>query len=66
MKPKKLLCTILFYGICIHNYYHYATMIAMDCEQIHWAVSTVMKNRLYGRLTKKGQINEVYDPQELR
>ena len=35
-------------------------MIATDCEQIHRAVSTVMKNRLYGRLTKKGQINEVY------
>ena len=44
----------------IHNYYRYATMIATDCEQIHRAVSTVMKNRLYGRLTKKGQINEVY------
>lgn len=38
----------------IHNYYRYATMIATDCEQIHRAVSTVMKNRLYGRLTKKG------------
>lgn len=44
----------------IHNYYRYATMIATDCEQIHRAVSTVMKNRLYGRLTKKRQINEVY------
>ena len=44
----------------IHNYYRYATMIATDCEQIQRAVSTVMKNRLYGRLTKKGQINEVY------
>lgn len=32
----------------IHNYYRYATMIATDCEQIHRAVSTVMKNRLYG------------------
>ena len=44
----------------IHNYYRYATMIATDCEQMHRAVSTVMKNRLYGRLTKKRQINEVY------
>ena len=44
----------------IHNYYCFATMIATDCEQIHRNVSTVMKNRLYGRLTKKGQINEVY------
>ena len=44
----------------IHNYYRYATMVASDCEQIHRAVSTVMKNRLYGRLTKKGHINEVY------
>lgn len=44
----------------IHNYYRYATMIATDCEQIQRAVSTVMKNRLYGRLRKKGQINEVY------
>lgn len=44
----------------IHNYYRYATMVASDCEQIQWAVSTVMKNRLYGRLTKKGHINEVY------
>ena len=44
----------------IHNYYRYATMIATDCEQIHRTVSTVMKSRLYGRLTKKGQINEVY------
>ena len=44
----------------IHNYYRYATMIATDCEQMHRAVSTVMKNRLYGRLTKKEQINEVY------
>ena len=44
----------------IHNYYRYATMIATDCEQIHRAVSTVMKNRLYGRLSKKGHINEVY------
>ncbi|MBR5088963.1 MAG: group II intron reverse transcriptase/maturase [Ruminiclostridium sp.] len=44
----------------IHNYYRYATMVASDCEQIHRAVSTVMKNRLYGRLSKKGRINEVY------
>lgn len=44
----------------IHNYYRYATMVASDCEQIHRAVSTVMKNRLYGRLSKKGHINEVY------
>lgn len=44
----------------IHNYYCYATMVASDCEIIHRAVSTVMKNRLYGRLTKKGHINEVY------
>ena len=44
----------------IHNYYRYATMVASDCEQIQRAVSTVMKNRLYGRLTKKGHINEVY------
>lgn len=35
-------------------------MIATDCGQIQRNVSTVMKNRLYGRLTKKGQINEVY------
>ena len=40
----------------IHNYYRYATMIATDCEQIHRAVSTVMKNRLYGRLTKTKKI----------
>lgn len=46
--------------IGIHNYYRYATMIASDCEQIHRNVSNVMKNRLHGRLTKKGQINEVY------
>lgn len=44
----------------IHNYYRYATMIASDCEQIHRAVSTVMKNRLYNRLSKRGTINEVY------
>lgn len=44
----------------IHNYYRYATMVASDCEIIHRAVSRVMKNRLYGRLTKKGHINEVY------
>lgn len=44
----------------IHNYYRYATMISSDCEQIHRAVSTVMKNRLYNRLSKKGTINEVY------
>lgn len=44
----------------IHNYYRFATMVATDCEQIHRNVSTVMKNRLYGRLTKKGHINEVY------
>lgn len=44
----------------IHNYYRYATMVASDCERIHRAVSTVMKNRLYGRLSKKGHINEVY------
>ena len=47
-------------AIGIHNYYRFATMIATDCEQIQRNVSTVMKNRLYGRLTKKGQINEVY------
>ena len=47
-------------AIGIHNYYRFATMIAADCEQIHRNVSTVMKNRLYGRLSKKGQINEVY------
>ena len=44
----------------IHNYYRYATMISSDCEQIHRAVSTVMKNRLYNRLSKRGIINEVY------
>lgn len=44
----------------IHNYYRYATMISSDCEQIHRAVSTVMKNRLYNRLSKRGTINEVY------
>lgn len=44
----------------IHNYYRYATMIASDCEQIQRAVSTVMKNRLYNRLSKRGTINEVY------
>lgn len=47
-------------AIGIHNYYRFATMVATDCEQIHRNVSTVMKNRLYGRLSKKGQINEVY------
>lgn len=46
--------------IGIHNYYRFATMIASDCDSIHWNVSIVMKNRLYGRLTKKGHINEVY------
>ncbi len=44
----------------IHNYYCYATMIAADCEKIQRRVSIVMKNRLYGRLSKKGHINEVY------
>jgi 5-methylcytosine-specific restriction endonuclease McrA len=44
----------------IHNYYCIATMIASDCDSLHRNVSTVMKNRLYGRLTKKGHINEVY------
>ena len=44
----------------IHNYYRYATMISSDCEQIHRTVSTVMKNRLYNRLSKRGTINEVY------
>lgn len=47
-------------AIGIHNYYRFVTMIATDCEQIHRQVSTVMKNRLYGRLSKKGHINEVY------
>ncbi|MDF1494567.1 group II intron reverse transcriptase/maturase [Caproiciproducens sp. CPB-2] len=47
-------------AIGIHNYYRFATMIASDCAQIHRNVSTVMKNRLYGRFSKKGQINEVY------
>ncbi len=46
--------------IGIHNYYRFATMIASDCEGIQWNVSIVMKNRLYGRLSKKGHINEVY------
>lgn len=44
----------------IHNYYCFATMVATDCEKIHRNVSIVMKNRLYGRLKKKGTINEVY------
>lgn len=46
--------------IGIHNYYCIATMIASDCDSLHRNVSIVMKNRLYGRLTKKGHINEVY------
>lgn len=46
--------------IGIHNYYCYATMIASDCDTIHRKVQTVMKNRLRGRLSKKGKINEVY------
>lgn len=46
--------------IGIHNYYRIATMIASDCDSLHRNVSTVMKNRLYGRLTKKGHIKEVY------
>ncbi len=44
----------------IHNYYCFATMVATDCEKIHRNVSIVIKNRLYGRLKKKGTINEVY------
>jgi group II intron reverse transcriptase/maturase len=44
----------------IHNYYCIATMVAMDCGIIHRRVSTVMKSRLYNRLTKRGVINEVY------
>lgn len=39
----------------IHNYYRYATMIATDCEQIHRAVSTVMKNRLYAERENAGK-----------
>lgn len=46
--------------IGIHNYYCYATMVADDCNTIHRSVQTVMKNRLRGRLSKKGIISEVY------
>ena len=52
-KPENY--SVQFDGIRNYNYYRYATMIATDCEQIHRAVSTVMKNRLYGRLTKRGK-----------
>ncbi len=46
--------------IGIHNYYQYATMISSDCDSIHRNVQIVMQNRLRGRLSKKGFINEVY------
>lgn len=46
--------------IGIHNYYHFATSISSDCDTIHRQVDTVMKNRLYTRLKKRGTINEVY------
>jgi hypothetical protein len=45
----------------VHNYYQFATAVSVDCgSTIHRRVSTVMKNRLYSRLKKKGKINEIY------
>lgn len=44
----------------IHNYYKYATHISLDCAAIQRGVSIVTRNRLGGRINKKGSTNNAY------
>ena len=56
----------------VQNYYQYATHINIDCNKIQRAISTVIANRLKGRVKKKGitsnkHIHKRYgDSQQLR
>ena len=56
----------------VQNYYQYATHINIDCNKIQRAISTVITNRLKGRVKKKGitsnkHIHKRYgDSQQLR
>lgn len=40
----------------IHNYYRFATHISLDCNKIQRQISTLMKNRLKGRLKRTGSL----------
>ena len=40
----------------IHNYYKFATHINLDCNKIQRRISTLMENRLKGRLKRNGSI----------
>ena len=40
----------------IHNYYRFATHVSLDCNKIQWQISTLMKNRLKGRLKRTGSL----------
>ena len=56
----------------VQNYYQYATHVNIDCQKIQRAISTVITNRLKGRVKKKGQTGNKYvlkrygDSQQLR
>ncbi len=40
----------------IHNYYRFATHINLDCNKIQRQISTLMENRLKGRLKRTGSV----------
>ena len=56
----------------VQNYYQYSTHISIDCRKIQRAISTVITNRLKGRVKKKGATGNKHilkrygDSQQLR
>jgi group II intron reverse transcriptase/maturase len=62
-KPERKYLMINRYNsmvIGIQNYYHYATLISLDCRKINRQVETVKTNRLKGDIKKSGCLNEGY------
>lgn len=39
----------------IHNYYRYATAISSDCSKMQFVLSTVLRNRLKGMISRNGR-----------
>lgn len=50
----------------IHNYYKFATHINLDCNKIQRPISTLMENRLKGRLKRNGGILGRYIQKQYR
>lgn len=62
-KPEWRYLTINRYNsmvIGIQNYYHYATLVSLDCRKLKRQVETVITNRLKGDIKKSGCLKEGY------